>query len=98
MIAQVRERLLVSKRKTGRWDLKIFNLRKINSSEIAQYQINISNSFASLEMFNDRADVNIAWRRVLGENTKTSAEESFSYYKHIVAVVAESRLSREKSK
>jgi len=49
MVANVRERLAVSKQATQKFDMERFSLRKPNELEIRkQYQINISNRFCKL--------------------------------------------------
>jgi hypothetical protein len=44
-----------------------------------QYQIEIANSFASLENLHNREDIIRAWEDIK-ENSKTSAKESLSLY------------------
>ena len=42
-----------------------FNLRKLNELEVRkQYQIEITNRFASLENISDREDINRAWENI----------------------------------
>jgi len=65
-VAQVRQSLEVSKQAAQKFDAERFNFRKQNGMEFReQYQIEISNRFASLENLNDSEDIN----RVL-ENIK----------------------------
>jgi len=48
MVANVRERLAVSKQAVQKFDTERFSLRKPNELEVRkQYQINISNRFAT---------------------------------------------------
>jgi hypothetical protein len=76
VIAKVRERLAVGKQTTQRFDGQRFNLRKLNEPEVReQYQIEITNRFAALEIFNDDEDVNRTWENIK-ENIQTSAKES----------------------
>ena len=50
MLAEVRERLVVSKQVAQKFDGEVFNLRKLNELEIRkQYQNEITNGFAALE-------------------------------------------------
>jgi hypothetical protein len=56
------------------------NLRKPNVMEVRkQYQIEISNSFATLKSLHNHEDINRA-REDVKENIKTSAKESLSLY------------------
>jgi hypothetical protein len=78
VVAQVGERLKVSKQAAQKFDAERFNFRKQNGMEIRkQYQIEISNRFASLENLNDSEDKNGAWENIK-ENIKTSSKESLS--------------------
>jgi len=75
MVAEVRERLAVSKKAAQRFDGEGFNLRKLNDLEVRkQYQIEITNRFATLENLSDDEDINKAWENI-NENIKTSAKE-----------------------
>ena len=48
MVAKVREKLAACKQETQKSDVERFNLRKLNEQEVKkQYQIKISNRFAS---------------------------------------------------
>jgi len=50
VVANVRDRLAVSKQSAQKFDGERFNLRKLNEQEVKkQYQIEITNSFATLE-------------------------------------------------
>jgi len=50
----VRERLAVSKQAAQKFDGERFNIKKLNELEVRkQYQINISNRFATLETTSD---------------------------------------------
>ena len=72
MIAKVRERLGVGKQAAQRFDRQRFNLRKLNEPEVReQYQIEITNRFATLENLND--DVNRTWENIR-ENIQTSVK------------------------
>ena len=76
VLAKVRERLAVSKQATQKFDGEGFNLRKLNELEVRkQYQIEITNSFVSVENLGDDEDINRAWGNIK-ENIKSSARES----------------------
>ena len=65
MVTKVRERLAVSKQAAQKIDGDRFNLRKLNELEVRkQYQIEITNRFATLENLSDDEDIN----RGLGEH------------------------------
>ncbi len=50
-----------------------FNLRKLNELEVRkQYQVEITNKFATLENLSDNKDINRAWKNIK-EKIKTSA-------------------------
>jgi len=73
---KVRERLAVSKQAAQKYDGERLNLRKLNELDVRkEYQIEITNRFASLENLSDVDDVNRAWENIK-ENIKTSARES----------------------
>ena len=75
MVAKVRERLAVNKQAAQKFDGEGFNLRKLNELEVRkQYQIEITNRFATLENSSDGEDINRAWESSK-ENIKTSAKE-----------------------
>ena len=66
VVAKVRERLAVSKQAAQKLDGERFNLRNLKNLEIKkQYQIEITNRFATLENLSDDEDINRA-----GENIK----------------------------
>ena len=76
VVAEVRERLAVSKQAAQKFDKERFNLRKLSELEVRkQYQIEITNRFAALENLNDSEDINSAWGN-FKENIKPSAKES----------------------
>jgi len=79
-IANVRERLAVSKQAAQRFDKQRFNLRKLNEPEVReQYKIEITTRFAALEKMNDDEDVNRTWENIK-ENIQTSAKESLGLH------------------
>jgi hypothetical protein len=58
VIAKVRERLVVSKQEAQKFDVEIFNLRKLNELYVReQYHIKFSNKLAALENLSDCKDV-----------------------------------------
>ncbi len=79
MVAEVRERLTVSKKASQNFDGERFNLRKLSKLEVRkQYHIEISNRFAAMGDLSDSEDINRAWENIK-ENIRTSAKESFRY-------------------
>jgi len=68
--------LAVSKQAVQEFDRDRFNIRELNKLGVRkQYQIEITNMFASLENLSDDEDINRAWENIKG-NIKTSAKES----------------------
>jgi hypothetical protein len=68
-----RERLAGNKQETQKFDVEIFNLRKLSELGVRkQYQINISNRSAALENLSDGRDIIRAWKNIKG-HIKTSA-------------------------
>jgi predicted dithiol-disulfide oxidoreductase (DUF899 family) len=54
VIAKARERLAVSKQASQKFDVEIFNRRKLNELEVRKrYQFEITNSYAALENLNE---------------------------------------------
>jgi predicted lipase len=65
VVAQVRERLTVSKKAAQKFNVDKFNLRKLSELDVRkQYQIKISNRFAAMENLNDSEDINRAWKKL----------------------------------
>ena len=80
MVAEVRERLAVSKQAAKKFYVKRFNLKKLSKQEVRkQYQIKNSNRFAALENLNDSDNINRAWENIK-RNIKTSTTESLDLY------------------
>ena len=80
MVVKFRKSLVVSKQAAQKFDLEIFNLRKISEIKIMQEcQINISNRSEDLDNSNDSEDINRASKSTK-ENIKTSAKESLGLY------------------
>jgi len=81
VVAEVRERMAVSKQETQKFEVERFNLRKLNELYVRkQYQIKISNRTAALESLSDSKDINRAWENIK-ENIKTPAKEGLGLYK-----------------
>ena len=65
MVAKDREILAVSKQTTQRFDVKSFNLSKLNELDVRkQYQIKILNRFTALGNLSDGEDINRAWENI----------------------------------
>ena len=63
VVAKVRERLAISKQEAHNFDWEKFNLTKLNELEVRrQYQIEITNRFAALEIFSDDEDIKVLGR------------------------------------
>jgi len=72
--------LAVSKQAAQKYDVERFNLTNLNELEVRkQYQIKISNRFASLKNISYRKDINRAWENIK-ENIKISATDSLNLY------------------
>jgi hypothetical protein len=79
VVAEVRERLAVSKRAEQKVDTERFNVKKLNEVDVKeQYQVTIRNKFAALENLEDSGYINRAWDNIR-ENINISAEESLGY-------------------
>jgi hypothetical protein len=54
-----------------KFDIQRFDLRKLNNAEVKeQYQVKITNRFATSENCDDNVDMNTAWENIR-ENIKT---------------------------
>jgi len=63
VIAKFRESLTVSKQASQKFDVEIFNLRKLNELEVRKrYWNEISKRFAAVENLSDSEDINMAWK------------------------------------
>jgi hypothetical protein len=61
VVANIKERLAVNKATAQKFDVEIFNFRKLSELEVRkQYQIKTSNRNAALENLNDSEDINKA--------------------------------------
>ena len=73
MVAEVRERLALSREAAQKFNGERFNLRKLNELEVKkQCQIEISNRSAELENLSYSEDINRAWENII-ENINTLA-------------------------
>jgi hypothetical protein len=62
VVAEIRERLAVSRRAALRLDMKRLDLKKLNETEVKEkYQVAITNKFAALEILKGNRDINMAW-------------------------------------
>jgi hypothetical protein len=60
----LRERLSVIKRVAQKFDMQIFDLRKLYDAEVKkQYLVKITNRFAALENCGDNVDMNTVWEK-----------------------------------
>jgi hypothetical protein len=65
VVAKLRERLSVSKRASQKFDMQRFDLKKLNDTEVMEeYQVKISNRFASLKSLDDNVDINRNWKNI----------------------------------
>jgi hypothetical protein len=65
VVAKVRERLVVSKQTTHRFNMERFNIKKLNEVESkGQYRIEISNRFAALENLYVEVDIDRTWETI----------------------------------
>jgi hypothetical protein len=80
VVANVSERLAVSKQTMHTVHRARFNLKKLNKVESkGQYHVEISNRFTPLETLDAEVDINRAWETIT-QNIKISAKESLGYY------------------
>jgi hypothetical protein len=64
VVAKVRESLEVNKQRSHRFNMKRFNLKKLNEVESKeQYRVEVSNRFAALEYLDTEEEINSAWER-----------------------------------
>jgi hypothetical protein len=65
VVAKVRERLAVSKEKSHRFHMEMFNLKKLNREEgKEQFRVEVSNRFAALEDLDAEVEINSAWEMI----------------------------------
>jgi hypothetical protein len=81
VVAELRERILVSKQGRQKFDLERFHLKKLDDIEVKEkYQVEISNTFAALESLDESFDISNAGESIR-ENVKTSAKDNLGYQK-----------------
>jgi hypothetical protein len=81
VVAKLRERISVIKRARQNFDLKRFDLKKIDGVEFKEkYQVEILNRFVALESLDECFNINNAWESIR-ENIKTSAKDNLGYQK-----------------
>jgi glycine betaine/choline ABC-type transport system substrate-binding protein len=67
VVANVRERLAVSKRAAQKTDGERFKVKKLNEGDVKeQYLVTIRNKFAAMENLEDSGDINRAWDNITG--------------------------------
>ncbi|KAJ4435216.1 hypothetical protein ANN_23794 [Periplaneta americana] len=83
VIGELRERLSVAKRVEQQVNITKFNILKLKDEEAKQnYQVEISNRFATLESSDEvekELDVNSVWENIR-DSIKIAAEQSIGYY------------------
>ena len=80
VVTKVRERLAVNKQAAQNFDVGRFNPRKLNELECRkQFQIEITNRFAALEILHVSKDINRVCENIK-EKIETSAKESLGLY------------------
>jgi hypothetical protein len=78
--SKVREKLAVSKQTVQNFDVERINLRKVNMLEVSkQYQIQITNRYATLENLSDDEDI-IRSSENIKENIRISGKESLGLH------------------
>jgi hypothetical protein len=80
VVAKVRKRLAVDKQRSRRFDMKRFNLKKLNDVEgKEQFRVEVSHRFAALKDMDTEVEINSAWE-MIRENIKISAKGSLGYF------------------
>jgi hypothetical protein len=80
VVAKVRKRLAVNKRRSYGFHMERFILKKLNKVDgKEQYCVEITNRFSALEDLDARVEINSAWE-MIRENIKISAKESLVYF------------------
>jgi hypothetical protein len=65
VVAKLRERILLSRRRRQNFGLERFDLKKLDDAEVKEkYQVEISNRFAALESLDESLDINNAWESI----------------------------------
>jgi hypothetical protein len=80
-VEKLRKRISVSKRVRQKFDLERIDLKKLDHDEVKeQYQVEISNRFATLESLDENFDINKAWE-VVTENIKTPEKDNIGHHR-----------------
>jgi hypothetical protein len=80
-VAELRERISVSKQARQKFDLERSDLKKLDDVDVKEkYQVEISNRFGTLESLNESFDINNAWESIR-ENIKTSAKDNLGFHR-----------------
>jgi hypothetical protein len=80
VVAKIRKRLAVNKQRSQRFNIKRFNLKKLNEVEgKEQFHVEVSNSITALEDMDAEVEINSTWETIR-ENIKVSAKEIFAYF------------------
>jgi hypothetical protein len=80
VVAKVRERLTVNKKRSLRFHMERFNFKKLNEVEgKEQYHVEVTNRFAVLEDLDAEVEIKSAWETIK-ENIKILAKESLGYF------------------
>jgi hypothetical protein len=65
VVAKLRDRLVVNKQRSHRFQKEECNLQKLNKPEgKKQYRVEVSNTFAALEDTDTQVDINNAWETI----------------------------------
>jgi hypothetical protein len=85
VVAKIRERLAVNKKRLHRFHMQMLNLKKLSEIEgKEQYRVEVSSRFAALEDLDAVVKINSAWE-MTKENINISVKESlgdFELKKH----------------
>jgi hypothetical protein len=80
VVAEVRERLAVSKERAQKYDVERFNLRKPSDLEVRKQNQKIANGFAGLKNLNDSEDISRVWK-TLKRISKPKLKRACEYVK-----------------
>jgi hypothetical protein len=76
VVPKVKKKFSVSKQAAHKFYLDRFNIMYLNELNVRrEYQIRMSNRFATVENLNDSTDINSAWGNI-EENVKSSAKNT----------------------
>jgi hypothetical protein len=80
VVAKIRERLAFNKQGSHKFQMMIFNLKKLNEvGGNEKYRVEVSSRFAALEDLDAEVEISTVWETI-GENIKISAKEDLGYY------------------